>query len=258
MTRAKKSLGQHFLTNQHTAERIVDAVNHDSETIIEVGPGPGVLTDIILQRDADLTFIEKDDRFASELSNKLKDYPNARVVHEDFLKVDLAMLTSDTNTSLVGNFPYNISSQIVFRMLDARHLISEMVGMFQLEMAQRIVAKPGSKDYSVISVLTQASYTGQIILHVSPGQFSPPPKVRSAVIKLERKENYDPPCDMHWLRKVVKAAFNQRRKMLRNSLKAYFIDQPILDSDFFKKRPERVELEEFYYLANQAEQLHQS
>ena len=258
MTRAKKSLGQHFLTNTHTAERIVQAINADAGTIIEVGPGPGVLTDLILHRQAQLTFIEKDDRFAGDLSERVANMDNARVVHQDFLKVDLAELTSDPNTSLVGNFPYNISSQIVFRMLEYRNLFAEMIGMFQLEMARRIVAGPGSKDYSVISVLTQASYTGKIIIHVAPGQFSPPPKVKSAVIKLERKADYDPPCDMNWLRKVVKAAFNQRRKMLRNSLKAYFSGDPVIDSKLFNRRPEQVALEEFYDLANQAERIHQT
>lgn len=253
MTKAKKSLGQHFLNNPRTAERIAEAISPDARTIIEVGPGPGILTEHILERDGDLFFIEKDDRFAHELEAKTQADANVHVIHDDFLKVDLASLTKDPNTSLVGNFPYNISSQIVFRMLEHKDLFSEMVGMFQLEMAKRIVSPPRSKDFSVISVLTQASYTGRILFHVSPGQFNPPPKVTSAVIRLERRDAYHPPCDEAWLRRIVKAAFNQRRKMLRNSLKPFFSGNDILNSDLFTKRPEQLEVESFFELADLAE-----
>lgn len=256
--KAKKSLGQHFLTNKVTAQRIVEAVSAEAQTIIEVGPGPRVLTDFLLLRKAGLTFIEKDDRFASELADITSGMSNVTVVHDDFLKVKLSEITQDRQTSIVGNFPYNISSQIVFRMLENRQLFAEMVGMFQLEMAKRIVASPGSKDFGVISVLTQASYTGKIIMHIAPGQFNPPPKVKSAVIHLTRRENYEPPCDMRWLRKVVKSAFNQRRKMLRNSLKLYFEAELIAGMPIFTQRPEQLQLEDFYSLANLAEETDQN
>lgn len=253
MTKAKKSLGQHFLNNPHTAERIANAISPEAKSIIEVGPGPGILTDHILRREGNLTFIEKDDRFARELEAATREKENVHVIHEDFLEVDLASVSSDPNTALVGNFPYNISSQIVFRMLEYRHLFSEMVGMFQLEMAKRIVSAPHSKDFSVISVLTQTSYEGRILFHVAPGQFSPPPKVTSAVIRLERKENYDPPCDEAWLRRITKAAFNQRRKMLRNSLKPFFSGSEVLNTEMFTKRPEQLGVESFFELADLAE-----
>ena len=201
MVRAKKSLGQHFLTNAHTAQSIVDAVDASAKSIIEIGPGPGILTERLLTRDAELTFVEKDDVFAEELAHSTAEMENVKVVHEDFLKLDLSALTSDPNTSLVGNFPYNISSQIVFRMIEYKHLFSELIGMFQLEMAKRIVAAPGSKDYCVISVLTQTAYTGKIIIHVAPGQFNPPPRVNSAVIKLVRREDYTLPCSEQWFGK---------------------------------------------------------
>lgn len=258
MVKAKKSLGQHFLTNTHTAQSIVDAVDASAKSIIEIGPGPGILTERLLMRDATLIFVEKDDAFAEQLERDLVELEHARVIHEDFLKLDLTLLTSDPNTSLVGNFPYNISSQIVFRMVEHKHLFAELIGMFQLEMAKRIVASPGSKDYGVISVLTQTAYTGKIIIHVSPGQFKPPPRVNSAVIKLVRRENYTLPCSEQWLRKVVKSAFGQRRKMLRNTLKGYIPEELLTQDDLFTKRPEQLSVDSFYELARIAEEHYNS
>jgi 16S rRNA (adenine1518-N6/adenine1519-N6)-dimethyltransferase len=258
MVKAKKSLGQHFLTNTHTAQSIVDAIDRSAKSIIEIGPGPGILTEKLLKRDAALTFVEKDDSFAEELADNTAHLENVSVVHDDFLKLDLSTLTSNPHTSLVGNFPYNISSQIVFRMVEYKHLFSELIGMFQLEMAQRIVASPGSKNYGVISVLTQTAYTGKIIIRVSPGQFNPPPRVNSAVIKLVRRENYTLPCNEKWLRKVVKSAFGQRRKMLRNTLKGYIPEELLTQDDLFTKRPEQLSLELFYELARIAEEHYKS
>lgn len=237
-----------------TADGIVDAVNHSAKTIIEIGPGPGVLTERILRRDANITFVEKDDLFAAQLEETTALLKNVTVFNADFLKLDLSELTSDPNTSIVGNFPYNISSQIVFRMLEYKHLFSEMVGMFQLEMAKRIVASPGNKDFGIISVLTQTAYTGEIIIRVPPSDFSPPPRVNSAVIKLRRRDNLDMPCDEKWLRKVVKSAFGQRRKMLRNTLKGYISPEEMAKHDIFTKRPEQLSLETFYELANIAKE----
>lgn len=258
MVKAKKSLGQHFLTNTHTAQSIVDAASPQAQSIIEIGPGPGILTDRLLTRNAALTFVEKDDAFAEDLTNATANMENVKVVHDDFLKLDLSKLTSDPNTTLIGNFPYNISSQIIFRMVEYKHLFSEMIGMFQLEMAKRVVAAPGSKDYGVISVLSQTAYTGKIIIHVSPGQFNPPPRVNSAVIKLVRRENYTLPCSEKWLRKVVKSAFGQRRKMLRNSLKGYIPQELLTTDELFTKRPEQLSLDLFYELARIAEEHYNS
>ena len=248
--KAKKSLGQHFLTNPRTAERIAEAVSPDTRTIIEIGPGRGILTRFLVPRESDLILIEKDDALAEELGTEFRDSTKVRLVHNDVLKVDLSSLSEDRDISLVGNFPYNISSQIVFQMLDHKEAIGEMVGMFQLEMAQRIVSGPGSKAYGVISVLTQTAYTGKILFHVSPGQFNPPPKVQSAVIRLERKPNLELPCDYRLLRKVVKMAFLQRRKMLRNTLKPLLTESDALSTELFTRRPEHLSLDDFYNITN--------
>jgi 16S rRNA (adenine1518-N6/adenine1519-N6)-dimethyltransferase len=258
MVKAKKSLGQHFLTNVHTAQQIVDAVDSSAKTIIEIGPGPGILTDRLLKRDAELIFVEKDDAFAAKLAASTEKKENVTVVHEDFLKLDLSLLTSNPNTSIMGNFPYNISSQIVFRMVEYKHLFSELIGMFQLEMAKRIVASPGTKDYGVISVLTQTAYTGSIIIHVGPDEFMPPPRVNSAVIKLVRHDDFSMPCSEKWLRKVVKSAFGQRRKMLRNTLKGYIPQELLITDPLFTKRPEQLTVEVFYELARIAEEHYHS
>lgn len=251
MAKTKKSLGQHFLTNTATADRIVASVNKEAKTIIEVGPGPGILTDRLAILPAQLTCIEKDDALAANISRAYSDQ-NVRVVNEDFLRTDLRSLTNDPMTSLVGNFPYNISSQIVFKMLEEKDLFSEMIGMFQFEMARRIVAGPGSKEYGVISVLTQAYYDGELLFQVKPGQFSPPPKVMSAVIRLTRRDGFELPCSEKWLRLVVKRAFGQRRKMLRNTLKGV-VSIEAIDPDLLQKRPEQLTLETFCALANAAE-----
>ncbi len=251
MAKTKKSLGQHFLTNPATADRIVGSISREARTILEVGPGPGILTERLARLDAKLICVEKDDHLSIRISEEYAG-EGVIVVNEDFLKVDLRQLTSDPNTSLVGNFPYNISSQIVFRMLENKDLFAEMVGMFQLEMARRIVAPPGNKEYGVISVLTQSYYDGELLFQVKPGQFNPPPKVMSAVIRLERKADLDLPCSEKWLRTVVKRAFGQRRKMIRNTLKG-LIPLESLDAELLQQRPEQLPLETFYSLAVAAE-----
>lgn len=257
MTRTKKSLGQHFLTNQATADKIVNSVSHDAKTIIEVGPGPGILTDRLVERDAHLICIEKDDTLAESLRTTYGTRDNVSIIHADFLKVNLAEVTTDLQTSLVGNFPYNISSQIVFRILELPDLFSEMVGMFQLEMARRVVASPGNKDYGVISVLAQSRYDAKLLFQVSPGQFKPPPKVKSAVIRLTRKADYALPCSEKWLRTVVKTSFGQRRKMLRNTLKP-LLPGEVLKEELYLMRPEQLRLESFFDIANIAEEYSQS
>lgn len=181
------------------------------------------------------------------------------IIFKDFMKLDLADVfkTNEGAASefyLIGNFPYNISSQIVFKMLEFRSHIPEMVGMFQKEMAERIIAKPGGKDYGVISVLTQAFYSGELLFKVGAGNFNPPPKVQSAVIRLKRKEK-EPDCDHVLFRKIVKQAFNQRRKMLRNTVKPFFNDSSFLNDEYFNQRPEVLSVNDFITLTQKFESM---
>ena len=171
----------------------------------------------------------------------------------DFIKANMHKVFDDEQFYIIGNFPYNISSQIVFKAINAKELVPEMVGMFQKEMAERIIAKPGSKIYGVISVLTQAHYDGEMLYRIPPGAFNPPPKVDSAVIRLTRKEKYTLDCNEKLFRTVVKMAFNSRRKMMRNTLKALVDDPAVLAGDFFNLRPEQVSVQQFVELTNELE-----
>lgn len=258
--KAKKSFGQHFLNREEIAERIADSLTINNELghpVLEVGPGKGMLTKYLLSRYPLLKVVEADVDMVNYL---YKYYPQLenRVISGDFLKVDLAAVFEGQSFSLIGNFPYNISSQIVFHMIKYRTIVPEMVGMFQKEMADRIIAKPGGKDYGVISVLAQAYYEGKTLFNVDKSCFSPPPKVQSAVIRLIRKENQDLGCDEGLFRQVVKTAFNQRRKMLRNTLKPLFPEGSTeLEDDFFQKRPEQLSLADFVAVTRQVEALKQ-
>lgn len=249
--RTKKSLGQHFLTNDLVAQKTVDAIRHP-ELVVEVGPGPGMLTKHLVERCERLILVEKDDTLAPALRERYRHLPHITVIHADFLRVDFSEIVGDATFSLVGNFPYNISSQIVFKMLEHRHQVIELVGMFQLEMAQRILAGPGSKTYSVIGVQTQTAYSGDLLMKIPPEDFDPPPKVWSAVIHLMRKDDFSIPCDPRVFRTVVRSAFSQRRKMLRNSLKL-LLPPDVLQQDLFQKRPEHISLETFYHITRLAE-----
>ena len=250
--RAKKSYGQHFLTNEHYARQIAnslqlaDAYDH----VLEVGPGQGMLTKHLLDRSDDftLTVAEADKDMIAYLGEHHPEL-DGRVEAGDFLKLDVAKLFGGKQFGLIGNYPYNISSQILFKMLDNYELIPEMSGMFQKEVADRVVAGSGSKTYGVVGVLVQARYTGRVFLNVGPGNFSPPPRVDSAVIRLVRRREPLVP-DERWshFKHVVKSAFGMRRKMLRNSLKSVF-DPEALQDEFFQRRPEQVSLEEFVALA---------
>ena len=250
--RAKKSYGQHFLTNEHYARQIARSlVLTDSyDHVLEVGPGQGMLTKHLLDRsdDFELTVSEADKDMIAYLGEH---YPqlDGRVESGDFLRLKLAELFGGQPFGLIGNYPYNISSQILFKMLDNYELIPEMSGMFQKEVADRVVAGNGSKTYGVVGVLVQARYTGQVILNVGPGNFSPPPRVDSAVIHLVRRPEPLVP-DERWghFKHVVKSAFGMRRKMLRNSLKSVF-PPDALQVPFFQRRPEQVSLEEFVELS---------
>jgi len=256
--KAKKSFGQHFLNREDIAERIANSLSINNEMghpVLEVGPGKGMLTKYLLDKYPLLKVVEADVDMVNYL-NKYYPQLEGRILSGDFLKVDLAEVFEGQSFSLIGNFPYNISSQIVFHMIKYRHIVPEMVGMFQKEMADRIIAKPGGKDYGVISVLAQAYYEGKNLINVDKSCFSPPPKVQSAVIRLVRKENQDLGCDEKLFRQVVKTSFNQRRKMLRNTLKPLFPEgSTALEDTFFQQRPEQLSLASFIELTRQLQSL---
>ncbi len=247
----KKSYGQHFLHRLDIAERIAHSLEHGQSynKVVEVGPGKGVLSQFLLE-------IWKDKVIAIEADKDMVDYlsqyyPQLNVIQEDFLKVALdEIFDNDEPFALIGNFPYNISSQIVFKMIEYRHLIPEMVGMFQKEMAERIIAQPGGKDYGVISVLTQAYYEGDYLFTVGKGAFNPPPRVLSGVIRLSRKDEDTLGCDEKWFKRIVKQAFSQRRKMLRNTMKMYVNHEKLMEDEFFTQRPEKLSVQEFVSLTN--------
>ena len=249
--KAKKSYGQHFLTSEEIASQIADGLklNGAYEKVIEIGPGQGMLTKYLLEKEYELLVVEADDDMVFYLKKhfpQLKDF----IINADFLKVDLSLFFKNEPFAIIGNFPYNISSQILFKMLEYKSQVPELVGMFQKEMADRVVASPGSKTYGVISVLVQAFYDGELILNVDRQFFNPPPKVQSAVIRLTRKENQDLGCDQKLFRQVVKQAFGQRRKMLRNTMKSYIKGDELLENEFFKQRPEQLSVEDFVKLTN--------
>lgn len=251
--KAKKSFGQHFLNNEAMAMRIVDGlINYtDINQILEVGPGQGVLTKHLLVKGRSLKLVEADVDMVDYISAAYPELSD-RIYFQDFLKLNLSEAFDGQEFGLIGNYPYNISSQIIFHMIKHKSYIPMMVGMFQKEVADRIVAPHGSKTYGVISVLTQAHYDCEYLFKVSPGSFNPPPKVMSAVIRLTRKEQ-EIDCDERLFRSIVKISFGQRRKMLRNTMKQFVKDPEILKQDLFTKRPEQLSLEDFVSLTKQIE-----
>lgn len=248
--KAKKSFGQHFLKNEAIAERIARGFSQPYERVLEVGPGRGVLTKYLLEQVENLIVVEADRDMVLYLG---KHYPELKegIVHADFLKLRLDLIFQEQSFGLIGNFPYNISSQIVFKMLEYRTYVPELVGMFQKEMAERIISSPGSKTYGVISVLTQAYYEGEYLFSVDREQFIPPPKVESAVIRLKRKDA-ELDCDPRLFRTIVKRAFSQRRKMLRNTLKGLLNEQILKEDSFFQQRPEKLSVADFVALTHKA------
>jgi len=249
---AKKSYGQHFLKDDHIALRIADSLQRTGESgrVLEVGPGMGMLTKHLLAHTDYETYAVEADRDMVEYLQK--NYPalTPRLILKDFLDFDPTTVFGQDPFSLIGNFPYNISTQILFKMLDYRGLIPEMVGMFQKEVADRVVSKEGGKVYGITSVLMQAFYKVEYLFSVAPGSFNPPPKVQSAVIRLTRKDNFELGCDEAVFRRVVKTAFNQRRKMLRNTLKPFIAQEVLMSDPFYEKRPETLGWEEYVRLAN--------
>ena len=243
--RAKKALGQHFLTDQSIAQNIVGALQ--GSDILEVGPGMGVLTQYMLDKPLKVVEIDKE-----SVAYLKKHYPalGDGLIEGDFLKMDLSSVFPGP-FSIIGNFPYNISSQIFFKIIDNRDLVPEVVCMIQKEVAQRIAEKPGTKTYGILSVFLQAWYDIEYLFTVGPGAFNPPPKVQSAVIRLTRNSRTSLGCDEKLFRTIVKTAFGQRRKTLRNSLKPVLqqsMDQGLTTNKVFDLRPERLSVEDFINL----------
>lgn len=258
--RAKKALGQHFLTDLPTAKRIAETISEreleascgaekaaewGSLPVVEIGPGMGVLTDFLVADGRDVTAIEIDHE-SVEYLRKYK--PSIKVTEGDFLRLDLDEIATG-EIALIGNYPYNISSQIFFRALEYKDKIPVIAGMLQKEVAERICSKPGSKVYGILSVLLQAWYDCEYLFTVEPGVFSPPPKVRSGVLRLTRNSRTSLGVDEKKFKTVVKTAFGQRRKTLRNSLAGMIpAGSPLLEDAILKERPERLSVEQFIYL----------
>ena len=250
--RAKKHLGQHFLRDMEVASRIAASLPLDGRTsVLEIGPGTGVLTQFLLQNPGiDLTAVELDGESVKYLNQH---YPQLRVIEADFLKMDLKTMFQD-KFCIIGNFPYNISSQIFFKMLDNKDSIPCLVGMIQKEVAERMAAPAGSKTYGILSVLMQAYYSIDYLFTVHEHVFDPPPKVKSAVIRLTRNDVSKIDCNEQLFKTVVKTAFNQRRKQMRNSLKPLVAkDNPMFADPLFDKRPEQLDVAAFIDLTNRIE-----
>ncbi len=246
--RAKKHLGQHFLTDESIAARIADTLSLDNyKNILEIGPGMGVLTKYLLKKDKTIWVVEIDTESIDYLKSHYL-HLSDRIINEDFLKMDLNAYFNKEPLAIIGNFPYNISSQIVFKTIECREQIPEFSGMFQKEVALRITAAPGSKTYGIISVLTQAFYKAEYLFTVPPSVFNPPPKVDSGVLRLVRKKDYSLPVDVSFFFRVVKTAFNQRRKTLRNSLKSFQISDKLKEDAIFALRPEQLTVQQFVEL----------
>jgi len=255
--KAKKHLGQHFLKDESIAQKIADTVSLKGYTnVMEIGPGMGVLTKYLLEKDMDLVAMDLDEESIVYLNHSfrlghpalLEQNNRLNVIEADFLKFDVKQLYGNEQFAITGNFPYNISSQIVFKMLEMRNQIPEFSGMFQKEVAQRICEKPGSKTYGILSVLVQAFYKAEYLFTVPPNVFDPPPKVHSGVLRLTRKENIQLPCNEHLFFKVVKLAFNQRRKTIRNSLKTFNLSHSLKEDTIFDRRPEQLSVANFIAL----------
>ncbi len=245
----KKFLGQHFLTDLNIADRIAATLDdYRGMPVLEVGPGMGVLSQFLLERDHDVTVVELDRESVDYLQ---RNFPQleGRIIGEDFLKLDLGSLF-DGNFCVIGNYPYNISSQIFFKVLDYRDRITCCSGMLQKEVAERIAARPGSKTYGILSVLLQAWYDIEYLFTVDEHVFNPPPKVKSGVIRLRRNAVTDLGCDDRQLKNVVKTSFGQRRKTLRNSLRSLAKSDDVLKDEIFNKRPEQLSVAEFIRLTN--------
>ena len=248
MVRPKKSLGQHFLTDLHIAQKIVESLSDDSKNVIEIGPGKGVLSQYLIQNTKlNTKYIETDQESVDYLKSM---YPEieAHLVHADFLRLDLKSLFGEDKFRIIGNFPYNISSQIFFKTLEHKNQVDEVVGMIQKEVAERLASPPGSKKYGILSVLLQAYYEIEYLFTVKEGVFFPPPKVKSAVIRLKRNEVSSLGCSDSDFKAVVKTGFNQRRKTLRNALKSFTFEPSDEITQLLTKRAEQLTVSDFIIL----------
>ena len=252
--KAKKYLGQHFLKDEEIARKIAETLSLKGyKNVIEIGPGTGVLTKYLLLSEMNLVAMDVDadsivylkHSFPLEHPKVLQGNSSFKVIEADFLNYDLKSLFGDTQFAITGNFPYNISTQIVFKMLEIKEQIPEFSGMFQKEVAQRICEKEGNKTYGILSVLVQAFYDAEYLFTVHPEVFDPPPKVKSGVLRLVRKANFNLACDEKLFFRVVKAAFNHRRKTKRNSLKTFELSDSLRAGTIFDKRPEQLSVTDF-------------
>lgn len=252
--RPKKFLGQHFLTDLNIASRIADTVDACPDIpVLEVGPGMGVLTQFLLKKDRELKVVEIDRESVPYLKEHFPEL-NDNIIEADFLKMDLHEVFNGKQFVLTGNYPYNISSQIFFKMLENKDLIPCCTGMIQKEVAERLAASSGNKSYGVLGILIQAWYDVEYLFTVNENVFNPPPKVKSAVICMRRNNKKELGCNEALFRKIVKTVFTMRRKMIRNGMKQIVgKDCPLLNEPIFNLRPEQLSIEEFIDLTNKVE-----
>jgi 16S rRNA (adenine1518-N6/adenine1519-N6)-dimethyltransferase len=246
----KKHLGQHFLIDMSISQRIADAltIHGDYKRVLEIGPGTGALTKFLLEKDYLTEVVEVDRESIQFLGMK---YPDLKVYDENFLKMDFSKFNGE-QIAIVGNFPYNISSQILFKVLEERDTVPEVVGMFQKEVAERIAEGPGTKVYGILSVLLQAYYDIEYLFTVDEDVFDPPPKVKSGVIRLIRNNVQKLDCDEKLFKTIIKVTFNQRRKMVRSSIKG-LLKGKVIESEFLTERPEQMSVADFVKLTNTVE-----
>lgn len=255
--RAKKHLGQHFLKDESIAQKIAETLSFEGyNNIIEIGPGTGILTKYILREKVNLIAMDLDRESIEylnkgfSLENNFEEKGNLTILEADFLKYDLLSLFKEEQFAITGNFPYNISTQIVFKMLEVRNRVPEFTGMFQKEVAERICSREGSKTYGILSVYARAFYDAEYLFTVRPEVFNPPPKVESGVLRLKRKKDFVLQVDEKLFLQVIKTAFNQRRKTLRNSLKSFALSDNLKSASIFDQRPEQLGVEKFIELTH--------
>ncbi|MDR1556966.1 MAG: 16S rRNA (adenine(1518)-N(6)/adenine(1519)-N(6))-dimethyltransferase RsmA [Tannerellaceae bacterium] len=262
MIRAKKFLGQHFLKDKNIAKKIVDSLDAETKNILEIGPGTGVLTQFLLQRPENLKLVEIDRESIAFLRETYPELRETAIVENrttilyqnDFLEMELNNLFDGDSFSVTGNFPYNISSQIFFKVIKYKEIIPEVVGMVQKEVAERMVASPGKKTYGILSVLLQRWYNVEYMFTVDENVFVPPPKVKSAVVKMTRNDRQDMQCDEELFIRLVKTTFNQRRKTIRNSIKPLLGDKTY-ECGFMNLRPEQLTISQFIDFTNELEKI---
>src|SRR6478609_10896160 len=251
--KAKKHLGQHFLTDESIAQQIADSlIGTNYSKVLEIGPGMGVLTKYLLEKPYETFVVEIDKESVEYLQSHYLKLAN-NIFSLDFLRHDWQTAFKNEQFAIIGNFPYNISTQIVFKTLELRNQIPEFAGMFQKEVAERICEKKGSKAYGILSVLVKAFYDAEYLFTVDENVFNPTPKVKSGVLRLRRKENFHLPCSEKLFFSVVKTGFQQRRKTLRNSLKSFNLSDNLKEDIIFDLRPEQLSVEQFIELTQKIE-----